>query len=96
LDYDGVKELAKNFPSKRANHFVEWFTDSDETADGKSKSKAYVLFDGFLLDTIEYFGGSCTPAGVRPVRRCGAGWISLAAASDQRRRLWKPQFFEKN
>jgi len=40
LDYDGVKELAKNFPSKQANRFIEWFTYSDETIDGKSKSKA--------------------------------------------------------
>ena len=53
LDYDGVKELAKNFPSKQANRFIEWFTYSDETIDGKSKTKAYALFDSSLLDTIE-------------------------------------------
>ena len=53
LDYDGVKELAKNFPSKQANRFIEWFTFSDETIDGKSKTKAYALFDSSLLDTIE-------------------------------------------
>lgn len=29
LDYNGVKELAKNFPSKQANRFIEWFTYSD-------------------------------------------------------------------
>jgi len=29
LDYDGVKELAKNFPSKQANRFIEWFTYSE-------------------------------------------------------------------
>jgi cell filamentation protein len=53
LDYDGIIELAKNFPSKQANRFIEWFTCSDETVDGKSKSKAYALFDSSLLDTIE-------------------------------------------
>ena len=53
LDYDGIIELAKNFPSKQANRFIEWFTYSDETIDGKSKSKAYALFDSSLLDTIE-------------------------------------------
>jgi cell filamentation protein len=53
IDYDGVKELAKNFPSKQANRFIEWFTYSDETIAGKSKSKAYALFDSSLLDTIE-------------------------------------------
>jgi len=53
LDYDGVKELAKSFPSKQANRFIEWFTYSDETIDGKSKAKAYALFDSSLLDTLE-------------------------------------------
>ena len=53
LDYDGIIELAKNFPSKKANQFIEWFSYSDETIDGKSKSKAYALFDSSLLDTIE-------------------------------------------
>lgn len=53
LDYDGIIELAKNFPSKKANLFIEWFSYSDETIDGKSKSKAYALFDSSLLDTIE-------------------------------------------
>ena len=53
FDYDGIIELAKNFPSKQANRFIEWFTYSDETIDGKSKSKAYALFDSSLLATIE-------------------------------------------
>ena len=33
--------------------FVEWFTNSDETIDGKSKSKAYALFESSLIDNIE-------------------------------------------
>lgn len=53
FDYDGIIELAKNFPSKQANRFIEWFSYSDETIDGKSKSKAYALFDSSLFDTIE-------------------------------------------
>lgn len=53
LDDDGVKELAKNFPGKQANRFIEWFTYGDESIDGKSKSKAYALFDSSLLETIE-------------------------------------------
>lgn len=53
FDYDGIIALAKNFPSKKANRFIEWFTYSDETIDGKSKSKAYALFDSSLLDTLE-------------------------------------------
>lgn len=53
FDYDGIIELAKNFPSKQANRFIKWFAYSDETIDGKSKSKAYALFDSSLLNTIE-------------------------------------------
>ena len=53
LDYDGIIELSKNFPGKKANRFIEWFTYSDETIDGKSKSKAYALFESSLLDTME-------------------------------------------
>lgn len=53
LDHDGIIELAKAFPSKQANRFIQWFTYSDETIDGKSKSKAYALFDSTLFDTIE-------------------------------------------
>lgn len=53
FDYDGIIELAKNFPSKQANRFIEWFTYSDATIDGKSKSKAYALFDSSLLTSIE-------------------------------------------
>jgi cell filamentation protein len=53
LDYNGVVEIAKSFPSKKANRFIEWFTYSDDTIDGKSKSKAYSLFESTLLDTVE-------------------------------------------
>ena len=53
LDYGGVILLAKSFPNTRASRFVEWFTNSDETIDGKSKSKAYALFESSLIDNIE-------------------------------------------
>ena len=53
LDYDGVLLLAKSVPNARAMRFVEWFTNSDETIDGKSKSKAYALFESSLIDNIE-------------------------------------------
>ena len=53
LDYDGVLLLAKSFPNAKAMRFVEWFTNSDETIDGKSKSKAYALFESSLIDNIE-------------------------------------------
>ena len=53
LDDKGIKDLAKNFPSKKANRFIEWFTYSPETIDGKSKTKAYTLFESSLINEIE-------------------------------------------
>lgn len=53
LDYAGIIDLGKEFPGKKANRFIEWFTFSDESIDGKSKTKAYALFDSSFLDSIE-------------------------------------------
>lgn len=53
LDFNGVILLAKSFPNTKAARFVEWFTNSDETIDGKSKSKAYALFGSNLINNIE-------------------------------------------
>jgi Protein involved in cell division len=53
LDYDGIIALGKQFPSKKANRFIEWFTYGDESIDGKSKTKAYALFESSFIDSIE-------------------------------------------
>jgi cell filamentation protein len=53
LVQDDIISLVENVPSKKTKEFIKWFTYSDETIDGKSKSKAYSLFDSSLLDTIE-------------------------------------------
>ena len=53
LDFDGVVELAKNFPNTKANKFLEWFTYSDESIDGKSRQKAYSMFETSFIDSIE-------------------------------------------
>ena len=53
LDYNGIIALGKTFPGTKANRFIEWFTYSDETIDGKSKTKAYALFDGPFIQSIE-------------------------------------------
>lgn len=52
LDYDGIIALGKTFPGTKANRFIEWFTYSDESIDGKSKTKAYALFDSSFIDNI--------------------------------------------
>ena len=53
LDHDGIIALGKTFPSTKANRFIEWFTYSEETIDGKSKSKAYALFESSFIESIE-------------------------------------------
>ena len=45
--------IAKAIPHKRALEFLDWFTYGDNTIDGKSKIKAYTLFESSLLDEIE-------------------------------------------
>jgi cell filamentation protein len=53
LDYQGIIALGKEFPGKKANRFIEWFTYSDESIDGKSKTKAYALFESSLINSLE-------------------------------------------
>lgn len=53
LDYEGIIQLGKTFPGTKANRFIEWFTYSDATIDGKSKTRAYALFESSLIDEIE-------------------------------------------
>ncbi len=53
LDYNGIIALGKEFPSKKANRFIEWFTYNDESIDGKSKTKAYALFESSFINSIE-------------------------------------------
>lgn len=53
LDYNGIIALGKVFPSKKANRFIEWFTYNDESIDGKSKTKAYALFESSFIHSLE-------------------------------------------
>lgn len=53
LDTDGVLLLAANFPNTKASRFVAWLTNSEDSIDGKSRSKAYALFESSLIDSIE-------------------------------------------
>ncbi len=53
LDYNGIITLGKTFPGTKANRFIEWFTYSDESIDGKSKTKAYALFESSFINSIE-------------------------------------------
>lgn len=53
LDHDGIIALGKEFPSRKANRFIQWFTHSEESVDGKSRTKAYALFESSFIDSIE-------------------------------------------
>lgn len=53
LDYKGIIDLGKEFPGKKANRFIEWFTFSDDSIDAKSKTKAYAMFDSSFINSIE-------------------------------------------
>ncbi len=85
--------LVENVPSRKSRKFIEWFTYSDDTLDGKSRSKAYALFDSSLLDTIEVgtvkglqqihgylFGGLYDFAGQIRTRNIAKGDFQFAAA----------------
>jgi len=50
---DDIMDLVKAIPSKRSADFLDWFTYSDNTIDGKSLKKAYSLYESGLLNTME-------------------------------------------
>lgn len=53
LDSAGIIELAKHFPNTKAMKFLDWFLYSDNTIDGQSKKKAYMLFESGLLNNLD-------------------------------------------
>jgi len=93
LDYDGIIALGKTFPGTKANRFIEWFTYSEESIDGKSKNKAYALFESSFIDNIEIgtvkglqqihaylFGGLYDFAGQIRTRNIAKGGFQFAMA----------------
>ncbi len=53
LDSEGIIELFKSFPNKKATKFLDWFLYSDNSIDGQSKKKAYALFESSLINEFE-------------------------------------------
>ena len=53
LDAECVQTLATHYPNNRANAFLNWFTYSDNSIDGQSKKKAYLLFESGILDSMK-------------------------------------------
>ena len=46
---DDITELVKAIPSQKTRDFLDWFTYSDNTIDGKSRKKAYTLWESNLV-----------------------------------------------
>lgn len=46
---ESIESLVKAIPSKNTQAFLDWFTYSDNTIDGKSKKKAYELWESHLV-----------------------------------------------
>ena len=65
LSADDVNRLAKNYPSNRANEFLDWFVYSDNTIDGQSRKKAYQLFESGILE-------QCNPGTVKSLQQIHA------------------------
>lgn len=59
LDTDGILLLAANFPNTKASRFVAWLTNSEESIDGKSRSKAYDLFESSLIRLFGCHDSKC-------------------------------------
>ena len=53
FDAEGVTLLAKHINNTKATNFLDWFLYSDNTIDGKSKKKAYQLFESGILQTAD-------------------------------------------
>jgi hypothetical protein len=69
LDHAGIIALGKEFPSKKANRFIQWLTHSEESIDGKSRTKACALFERSFIDSIEVGTAKGPPADPRlPLR----------------------------
>ena len=53
LDSEGIIALARCFPKRKTDGFLDWFLYSDNSVDGQSKKKAHALFESGLLAAME-------------------------------------------
>jgi len=85
VDAVGVAALAKAIPNNRATAFLDWFTYSDNSIDGRSRKKAYTLFESGLLETLE-------PGTVRSLQQIHAyifGGLYDFAGRIRTKTIWK-------
>lgn len=53
LSQKDILDLVEVVPSQHAVQFIKWLTYSDATIDGKSRTKAYTLFESGLLASLK-------------------------------------------
>lgn len=46
---EDILDIVKAFPSKKTNDFLDWFTYSENTIDGRSKKKAYTFIESNMV-----------------------------------------------
>ena len=46
---EDILDIVKAFPSKKTDNFLDWFTYSDNTIDGRSKKKAYTFIESNMV-----------------------------------------------
>ena len=93
LTQQDILILIEHIPSRHAAKFIKWFTYSDDTIDGKSRTKAYALFESGLLSSMEpgtvkclqqihayLFGGLYDFAGQIRTKNISKGGFSFANA----------------
>jgi len=88
LDAQGVVELVKAFPNNKAAGFLDWFLYSDNTIDGRSKQKAYRLFESGLLASVEVG----TAKGLRQIHAYLFGGLSDFAGQIREKNIAKGGF----
>ena len=93
LSQQNILILIEHIPSRHAAKFIKWFTYSDDTIDGKSRTKAYGLFESGILASMEpgtvkclqqihayLFGGLYDFAGQIRTKNISKGGFSFANA----------------
>ena len=50
---EDIEAVVKTLPAKNTMDFLDWFTYSDNSIDGRSKKKAYTLVERGLLESME-------------------------------------------
>ena len=85
LNANGVAQLARSINNARAIQFLDWLTYSDNTIDGQSKKKAYMLFESNMLDSISVG----TVQGLQQIHAYLFGGLYDFAGQIRQKTIWK-------